>query len=250
MQPSIRDIRTAVTAENLFVKAFKGGTYKITDNYILHNNKVDRINIQAGFLDSKIKKIEDICSQVDSCCFLVDPSTAPKDLKHHLILSNYVKDVNYDDVWWFKKLNESNPQLLIAGVTIREVETAEDLLAKLTDTELKWWINVFGNCLFTKSELCVTKLHVGEIGDTAVAVYASAFYKNISIYKGAEVTINYRRKGVNTQMMQHWINEAREFGCTWAVFQTDSDNIASINSGKKFGFKKLFVKECFCKKLL
>lgn len=71
----------------------------------------------------------------------------------------------------------------------------------------------------------------------------------MTIYKGAEVIENYRKRGINTQMMQHWLNEAKEYKCNWAVFQTDSSNFGSINTGKKFSFNMEFAKECYCKKL-
>jgi GNAT superfamily N-acetyltransferase len=106
---------------------------------------------------------------------------------------------------------------------------------------------VFGGCLQGKSKEIIIKLFLGQREDTIVSTSAVAFYKNISIYKGAEVLEGYRKKGINTQMIANWLNEARKYNCSWAVYQTSSTNIASINSVKKFGFIEGFRKKAFCK---
>jgi len=248
MKLSITDIKTAVTAENLFVQSFKAESYKFLDTYIL-SNKIDRINISDASLADEIKYLENTYKPKGVCCFLIDPSTSPNTLKQFLTSFGYKKDETYDDVWWFKKTEDTESEVAQQIVNIVEVKSLDELKSSLNDTELEWWTSVFGNCLKKSNKPLLTKLYIGKYDNKVVSTYASAFYENVTIYKGAEVIENYRKRGINTQMMQHWLNEAKEYKCNWAVFQTDSSNFGSINTGKKFSFNMEFAKECYCKKL-
>ena len=248
MELTKQEIRDSIIAENLFVQLFKNRTYPITDKYILSND-IQAINLDLVEVEKEIEELEKKYKPSGKCCFTLDASTSPQNLKTTLISKGYIQDSEYDDIWWFIDLIKYTETLSNQVAKLSEIIKLAELERLLENTELAWWVDVFGNCLVNKRESLTTKVYVGQIEEEVVSTYISACYKDFAIYKGAEVMENYRRQGINTQMMHQFLLDATKSGCKWVIYQTSSTNIASIGTGKKLGFEEAFRRECYCKTL-
>lgn len=179
------------------------------------------------------------------------PSSAEKVLKD----AGYKEIKDEEAVFWgldFNKLENKDHE--VQGLTIRECRSKDDVAEYLiaadqgySDFDYTPYASSFSK-LFNSNIDGMTQLHfTGYMDDKPVASGSIGVCFETAIWINAAVIPEYRKRGINTQMMLNSIIEANKIGAQKFYFCTDVDNLGSINSGKKLGFTEAIRQRMFSK---
>ncbi|MBI4852913.1 MAG: GNAT family N-acetyltransferase [Acidobacteria bacterium] len=68
-----------------------------------------------------------------------------------------------------------------------------------------------------------------------------SIYQNIALFSGASTSLEFRKLGVQTKLLQHRLNLAIELGCDLAVISTLPGTISERNAGRQ-GFQVVYTR--------
>lgn len=190
----------------------------------------------------------------DSGIYLSEFDT-PEGIEELLLDRGYEEIEGEEGVFWGLDAHElKSMQQFPAGLEIRECRTTNDLAQYLIAA--KEGYNDFDytpyaasmSKLFNSNIDGVSQFHfVGMMDGKPVASGTIGVFFDMAIWINAAVIPEYRKRGINTAMMEYAIKEASKSGATKFFFSTDVDNIGSIKSGTRIGFTEVIRQRMFSK---
>lgn len=210
-------------------------------------SSAQRLSIPTNKLNSELDLIEKFYFQRNKPVSIqIDPATSPSNLETILKERGYKEFQKEEEVWWYYDLIHESPKLdIIRGLEIIECKKREHfedhLKAAMKGYEdFKFWASLLSKS-FRKPIDGINVVHyVGYMDNQPVACASLGTYFEIAFFINVAVIPEYRKRGIHTSMMLRRIKDSLELGAQVAYYQTDFDNLASIATGKKVGFKEAF----------
>lgn len=219
-------------------------------------SSAQRLAIPDDHLSQELDLIEDFYRQRHKPATIqLDPATLPHDLEQELVRRGYKEFKKEEEVWWDLDLTQAiqlPPTKGLEIVECRKREHFEDHLeaAMKGYKDFKFWASLLSKSYRRPGDGINVVHYVGYMDNQPVSCASLGTYFDIALFINVAVVPEYRKKGIHTSLMLRRIKDGLELGAKLAYYQTDFDNLASIATGKKVGFKEAFRRRVYYKDLI
>lgn len=206
-------------------------------------------------LKANLSGIEDFFkSKNKPTSIYLDPLTDTPETVEFLTQQGYNEAPDNAEVWWGIDLEEFDPEKIdtTPGLDIKpclDRKTFDDHLqaALLGYSDFESWAVQLSEHFQNKVDGVEISHFVGYMDGKPAACSTVGHYFDFSILINTAVVPEFRRKGIHTSMMLQRLKEAKARGSKYAFYQTETDNEASIATGRKLGFTERFRRKLFTK---